>query len=686
MRERIRALSLFAILFGFANLTGSGWAQLTLERPLMKPEFWVQWMSNFPPVIIIPGIQVAPQPAPPLATSINLLPHISYVPADRDQGGCGNCWVWASTGCIEIGHSVLNGVLDRLSIQYFDSCFGGDACCGGNPGPIVTFYSSVAHAVPWADPGAAFVDGARGCNGPTIQPCGNITTTPSYQITSIAAHNIDTHSGQANAILNIKNILNQNKAVYFGFALPTNTAWADFQDFYFCRNAYVGATEATLWPNINAWCHTGWDTNTAGGHAIVLLGYDDSDANPANHYWLLLNSWGPSSGRPNNLLRIPQLIDYDCYYTFPGTGGYWAIGCTYFDVVFAATNRPPVAVAGGPYSSECAGAQTTVQLDGSASSDPDPGDTLTYAWTTDCPGAKFDNPSSAKPVLTVDASGTCLVSCFVTLTVTDNHGAASSPSKSAVVIADKTPPTITCSTNVTVCNNKGKCSAVVNGIDPGVSDACTATTLTYALSGATTGNGSGSASGLIFNKGATIVTYMAADTCGHSASCAFTVTVNDCEPPQVTCSVATSELGPPNHDLIGVGFVASATDNCDGTIPATNITVQVFSDEDELAPASGNFSPDAKNLTATGTLRLRAERRGDADGRVYLIVAKAADSSGNIGFCTSTVTVTHDESAADRASVNAQAAAATAYAASHNGAPPPGYYVIGYGPIVGPKQ
>jgi len=100
----------------------------------------------------------------------------------------------------------------------------------------------------------------------------------------------------------------------------------------------------------------------------------------------------------------------------------------------------------------------------------------------------------------------------------------------------------------------------------------------------------------------------------------------------------------------------------------------------------GNSSPDAKNLRADGTLRLRAERRGDGDGWVYLIIAKATDSSGNTGFCATTVTITHDQSAAGYALVKAQAAAAQAYAAAHNGAPPPGYFLIGKGPIVGKKQ
>jgi hypothetical protein len=36
--------------------------------------------------------------------------------------------------------------------------------------------------------------------------------------------------------------------------------------------------------------------------------------------------------------------------------------------------------------------------------------------------------------------------------------------------------------------------------------------------------------------------------------------------------------------------------------------------------------------------------------------------------------------------VAAQAAAAQAYCQGNNGAPPAGYFVVGDGPIVGPKQ
>ena len=115
------------------------------------------------------------------------------------------------------------------------------------------------------------------------------------------------------------------------------------------------------------------------------------------------------------------------------------------------------------------------------------------------------------------------------------------------------------------------------------------------------------------------------------------------------------------------------------------ISVKVFSDESEEAFADGNFSPDAKNIAPT-TLRLRRERAGDRDGRVYLIVTTATDAAGNQAYSCATVKVPHSLNAASIASVNAQAAAAMAFCEANNGAAPPGFVEIGIGPVIGPKQ
>jgi len=123
----------------------------------------------------------------------------------------------------------------------------------------------------------------------------------------------------------------------------------------------------------------------------------------------------------------------------------------------------------------------------------------------------------------------------------------------------------------------------------------------------------------------------------------------------MTCSASKTTLWPPNHDLIDIGFSYSAADNCDAN-PAMSISIT--SDE------PGAFSPDAALIEdpagkVTG-LRLRAERNGDGDGRVYLIKVIATDKAGNSASMCSALAVPHDRSAASRSNAVAQAAAAVA--------------------------
>ena len=171
------------------------------------------------------------------------------------------------------------------------------------------------------------------------------------------------------------------------------------------------------------------------------------------------------------------------------------------------------------------------------------------------------------------------------------------------------------------------------------------------------------------------------DLSNNSATSSFTV---DNPVPVVTASVEQGLIPQNNHELINVGLAASATD---GPCPTPRMVVKVFGDEDDQTPTGGGqaFSPDAKDI-APVTLRLRSERAATGDGRVYLIVVTATDEAGGTGFAAVTVVVPKSSSPHDIASVNAQAAAAKAYADANAGAPPPGYFVIGDGPIIGPKQ
>ena len=176
-------------------------------------------------------------------------------------------------------------------------------------------------------------------------------------------------------------------------------------------------------------------------------------------------------------------------------------------------------------------------------------------------------------------------------------------------------------------------------------------------------------------------TYRAQDAATQSNTAQVTIQVLDTQPPDVSASLTTAILWSPNHELVDVGFALTVTDNGGGSVATS---AQVFSDEDDVTPGGGDQSPDAKAI-APGTLRLRSERSGGGNGRVYLVRVLATDAASNTRTACVTAVVPKSSSAADLQSVALQADAARAQCLAGM-APPPGYFVVGDGPIVGPKQ
>jgi hypothetical protein len=231
---------------------------------------------------------------------------------------------------------------------------------------------------------------------------------------------------------------------------------------------------------------------------------------------------------------------------------------------------------------------------------------------------------------------------------------------------------ISCPDDITTSNETGQCGAHVTFA---ATTSGTCGVVTYKDQ-----NGNVVHSGDFFPVGTTTVT--ASTTAGPS--CSFKITVNDTEASTLSAITVTQSSLPQNsHNLINVGLSGGTfTDNC----PGASRQVMVFGDEDDQTnTGDGVNSPDAKDIDI-GTLRLRAERVDSLDGRVYLIVVKATDASGNVSFRVATVVVPKGQSVASINSVNAQATTARNYALTHNGSPPPGYFMIGDGPIIGPKQ
>ncbi len=133
------------------------------------------------------------------------------------------------------------------------------------------------------------------------------------------------------------------------------------------------------------------------------------------------------------------------------------------------------------------------------------------------------------------------------------------------------------------------------------------------------------------------------DDCGNAASLGGVGIRIDGEAPQVTCSVATDVLFPPNLSYTDVGFSYTAVDNCSSDL---KVEVKVTSDEQTtMPPGSGKASPfpDASVLrTIDGTIvgvQLRNERGGGGDGRVYTIHVFATDDCGNVGYSSCSVSV-----------------------------------------------
>ena len=123
----------------------------------------------------------------------------------------------------------------------------------------------------------------------------------------------------------------------------------------------------------------------------------------------------------------------------------------------------------------------------------------------------------------------------ITYTFSDPNGCTDSATDT---YQDITPPSIMCPADITVSNDPGQCDAVVTFM-ASATDSCPGTTIVYAP-----------ASGSTFPIGTTLVTATATDPSGNTASCSFDVTVNDTEPPVVTCvEFTTTFAGCP--DVLG---------------------------------------------------------------------------------------------------------------------------------------
>jgi len=196
------------------------------------------------------------------------------------------------------------------------------------------------------------------------------------------------------------------------------------------------------------------------------------------------------------------------------------------------------------------------------------------------------------PIVCTPTSGSFFPVGTNTVTCTNSDGLSGS---FQVTVLDTEPPAIACSSNLVLAANPGQCSRSNVVFTVTASDNCT-TNVTLVCN---------PPSGSTFSPGLTIVTCTANDANGNTNSCTFTVTVNDGQPPAITCPANLTVNAAAGSCASNVSFVVTASDVC-GTV--TNLV---------SVPASGSAFPVG----------------------VTVVTNTATDDSGNSSTCTFTVTV-----------------------------------------------
>jgi len=298
-----------------------------------------------------------------------------------------------------------------------------------------------------------------------------------------------------------------------------------------------------------------------------------------------------------------------------------------------------------------------------------------------CPGVTYDNNFNG----TSDASDTySLGVTTIEWSAADGAGNTSSCSMT-ITVEDDTDPLISCPANMTVGTDAGSCDAVVTYTAPTGTDACPG--VSTALTG-------GSGSGGTFALGTNTETYTATDGAGNTASCSFTILVQDNEAPAITCPTDitvgndagdcsavvtyTTPVGTDNCpgvstlQLVGFGSggtfaVGSTTESYRTTDAAGNtsscsftITVEDTEAPQLTCPADITQSTSSTSCDASVTV-LNANTRdncavlnvgndytntNNASGTYPLGVTtiewSASDGAGNSSTCTMTVTIVDD--------------------------------------------
>ncbi|MCB0573513.1 MAG: HYR domain-containing protein, partial [Saprospiraceae bacterium] len=177
-----------------------------------------------------------------------------------------------------------------------------------------------------------------------------------------------------------------------------------------------------------------------------------------------------------------------------------------------------------------------------------------------------------------------------------------------IEVLDPVTPTITCPEDVTVNSDQGECDAVVNYAFPYFGDNCPGYGLTQL---------SGPNSGSEFPVGTTAVSFQVTDASGNTTTCAFTVTVEDKEKPELDCPA----------DLV-VSTSTNGTGDCSGAVP-------------DLVP--GLVATDNCGVSSTVQSPAAGSSFGSEHGDMAFVTLTVTDIHGNTQTCKTKLSLQDDE-------------------------------------------
>ncbi|WP_282018036.1 LamG-like jellyroll fold domain-containing protein [Salegentibacter mishustinae] len=155
-------------------------------------------------------------------------------------------------------------------------------------------------------------------------------------------------------------------------------------------------------------------------------------------------------------------------------------------------------------------------------------------------------------------------STTVTWTVTDDSGNTATDTQ-LVNITDSENPQISLGNNISENTDTGNCTASIAIPNATFSDNCSGESLSWIMSGATSGSGNGQVGTYTFNIGTTTIDYTVTDAAGNNISDQIDVTIADDENPEISLGNNISENTDTGNCTASIAIPnATFSDNCSG--------------------------------------------------------------------------------------------------------------------------